>query len=345
MNPLPRADRMTRALGALTGLDDRLQVVVGYLTDPLGSPVPAVEDRLRLVRAVHDALSTTPDLVLVLTSLSTDRAQAVRRAAVQALEDTDPALGSQGPAVLGSQGLGAALRVAPLTRAAEALAHLLRREGGQEVLTHLGAAPDELARLHLMPTCGTRYYTHAGGRGPGTEESEWTLVYANDLSPDQVAQGFAVVEEQARRLGLWSERTWGPALEDRGSQITFSALGQEAPIEAKRVWDPTGEKRAALRDAVAPLLPDLEVRAGGATSIDITLKGVDKAYGMRRLAEVTGIGLERMLFIGDRLDPEGNDYPVKVLGVPCHAVTGWRDTAEFVTALAGDLAAARGRGK
>ena len=159
------------------------------------------------------------------------------------------------------------------------------------------------------------------------------------------AQGFAVVEEQARRLGLWSERTWGPALEDRGSQITFSALGQEAPIDAKRAWDPTGEKRAALRDAVAPLLPGLEVRSGGATSIDITLEGVDKAYGMRRLAEVTGIGLERMLFIGDRLDPEGNDYPVKVLGVPCHAVTGWRDTAEFVTALAGDLAAARGRGK
>ena len=174
MNPLPRAsDRMTRALGALTGLDDRLQVVVGYLTDPLGSPVPAVEDRLRLVRAVHDALPTAPDLVLVLTSLSTDRAQAVRRAAVQALEDTDPALGSQGLgaeaqaaagrqglgieaqpaagrqglAALESQGLGAALRVAPLTRAAEALAHLLRREGGQEVLTHLGAERPDLMAL------------------------------------------------------------------------------------------------------------------------------------------------------------------------------------------------------
>ena len=173
MSPLPRAsDRMTRALGALTGLDDKLQAVVGYLTDPLGSPVPAVEDRLRLVRAVHDALPTTPDLVLVLTSLSTDRAQAVRRAAVQALEDTGPALG-QGPAAeaqpaagrqglgieaqpaagrqelaaLGSQGLGAALRVAPLTWAAEALTHLLRREGGQEVLTHLGAERPDLMAL------------------------------------------------------------------------------------------------------------------------------------------------------------------------------------------------------
>lgn len=160
MSPLPRADRMARALGALTGLDDKLQAVVGYLTDPLGSPVPAVEDRLRLVRAVHDALPTTPDLVLVLTSLSTDRAQAVRRAAVQALEDTDPAAGSQGPAAeaqpaagsqglaaLESQGLGAALRVAPLTRAAEALAHLLRREDGQEVLTHLGAERPDLMAL------------------------------------------------------------------------------------------------------------------------------------------------------------------------------------------------------
>ena len=159
MSPLPRTDRMTRALGALTGLDDKLQAVVGYLTDPLGSPVPAVEDRLRLVRAVHDALPTAPDLVLVLTSLSTDRAQAVRRAAVQALEDTDlalgqgpaaeaqPAAGRQGPAALGSQGLGAALRVAPLTRAAEALAHLLRREGGQEVLTHLGAERPDLMAL------------------------------------------------------------------------------------------------------------------------------------------------------------------------------------------------------
>ena len=160
MSPLPRTDRMTRALRALTGLDDEFQAVVGYLTDPLGSPVPAVEDRLRLVRAVHDALPTTPDLVLVLTSLSTDRAQAVRRAAVQALEDTGPALGSQGPAAeaqtaagrqelaaLGSQGLGAALRVAPLTRAAEALTHLLRREGGQEVLTHLGAERPDLMAL------------------------------------------------------------------------------------------------------------------------------------------------------------------------------------------------------
>ena len=206
-----------------------------------------------------------------------------------------------------------------------------------QVLAHLDADADELSRLHLMPTCGTRYYTYdASQAGAGTES--WTLVYANDLTPEQIRTGFEIVEAQARRLGLWEERTWGEILEDRGSQITFSALGQEAPLEAKRAWDPTGEKKATLRDAVAPLLPELEVRSGGSTSVDITLKGVDKAYGMRRLAEVTGIALEEMLFVGDRLDPEGNDYPVKALGVLCQAVGGWQDTVTYVTSLAGLIA-------
>ncbi|MBW3070132.1 HAD family hydrolase [Actinomyces sp. 432] len=201
----------------------------------------------------------------------------------------------------------------------------------EQVLSRLGASAEELGQLHLMPTCGTRYYT----RGDG----DWKLVYANDLDPEQVKRAFAVVEAEARRLGLWEEQTWGPALEDRGSQITFSALGQQAPLEAKQAWDPTGEKKRRLRDAVAALLPDLEVRSGGSTSVDITRKGIDKAYGMRRLAEVTGIPLEQMLFIGDRLDPEGNDYPVKALGVACQAVDTWEDTAAFVTDLAARLAA------
>ena len=213
-----------------------------------------------------------------------------------------------------------------------------------QVLAPLDADADELSRLHLMPTCGTRYYTYdASQAGAGTES--WTLVYANDLTPEQIRTGFEIVEAQARRLGLWEERTWGEILEDRGSQITFSALGQEAPLEAKRAWDPTGEKKATLRDAVAPLLPELEVRSGGSTSVDITLKGVDKAYGMKRLAEVTGIALEEMLFVGDRLDPEGNDYPVKALGVPCQAVGGWQDTVTYVTSLASLIASQQHSGE
>ena len=140
----------------------------------------------------------------------------------------------------------------------------------------------------------------------------------------------AAVEQEAKRLGFWESETWGPILEDRGSQITFSALGQAAPVDAKKAWDPSGDKKNALRAAVQELLPELEVRSGGSTSVDIPRRGIDKAYGMRKLAELTGIPLDDMLFVGDRLDPDGNDYPVKAMGVECIAVEGWEDTAAFI---------------
>jgi phosphomannomutase len=72
------------------------------------------------------------------------------------------------------------------------------------------------------------------------------------------------------------------------------------------------------------------VRSGGSTSIDITRRGIDKAYGMRKLSELTGIPFDQMLFVGDRLDPDGNDFPVIALGIPTRAVDGWEDTADVV---------------
>ncbi|GAA4198099.1 HAD-IIB family hydrolase [Microbacterium oryzae] len=180
-------------------------------------------------------------------------------------------------------------------------------------------ASDAVAHIHLLPTCGTQYFRHEGG--------DFTPVYARELTDDEKHRALAAVEEEARRLGYWESETWGPILEDRGSQITFSALGQAAPVDIKKAWDPTSEKKSALRDAVAARVPDLEVRSGGSTSVDITRKGIDKAYGMRQLSEETGIDLDDMLFYGDRLDADGNDYPVLAMGVSCVSVTGWEDTA------------------
>lgn len=182
-----------------------------------------------------------------------------------------------------------------------------------------------LERIHLLPTCGTQYYR--------LSPDGIVTIYQRSLTEDQKSRALAAVETEARRLGLWESETWGEILEDRGSQITFSALGQQAPVSAKSTWDPTGEKKNTLRAAVAALLPDLEVRSGGSTSVDITERGIDKAYGMRRLAEQTGIALDDMLFVGDRLDPDGNDYPVLAMGVPCHAVEGWADTAHYLEQL------------
>ncbi|WEK60588.1 MAG: HAD-IIB family hydrolase [Candidatus Microbacterium colombiense] len=223
-------------------------------------------------------------------------------------------------------------RIAALLRALLRTVDVAIISGGNEtqfrtqVIAHLGATDAaDLARLHLLPTCGTRYLRHDGA---GFEP-----VYAHDLSDEQKTAALTALREEAERLDLWESEPWGDILEDRGSQITFSALGQRAPRNAKHDWDPSGAKRAALRDAVAARLPGLEVRSGGSTSIDITQAGIDKAFGMRELAERTGIPLTSMLFYGDRLDEGGNDYPVLAIGVPSVAVDGWEDTADKLDAL------------
>lgn len=194
-----------------------------------------------------------------------------------------------------------------------------------QVLEHLDATPEQLGRLHLMPTCGTRYLRYRDGA--------WYSVYVNEMSEEDRQTAIDSLTKHAKELGLWEENPWGEIIEDRGTQITFSALGQQAPIDAKRAWDPDGSKKAALRDAVAEDLTELEVNSGGSTSIDITHTGVDKAYGLERLAEHTGVSLEDMIFVGDRLDEGGNDYPVTKLGCAVYEVSGWEDTADFIETL------------
>ncbi len=186
-----------------------------------------------------------------------------------------------------------------------------------------------LDRLHLMPTCGTQYFLW--------QDDQWVQQYAENLTEEEKAAALTAIEEEAKRLGLWESDTWGPVLEDRGSQITFSALGQSAPVDAKKAWDPSGERKNALRAAVQVRVPELEVRSGGSTSVDVTRRGIDKAYGMTKLAQLTGIAFDEMLFVGDRLDPDGNDFPVIALGIPTSAVEGWEQTADLVERLVEQL--------
>lgn len=194
----------------------------------------------------------------------------------------------------------------------------------KQVLDRLDATPEQLARLNLMPTNGTRYYRFRDGA--------WKEIYAEDLPEETKNHVIDVLKQGAKTLGLWEEHTWGDIIEDRGSQITFSALGQQAPVPEKTAWDPDGSKKERLRAWAAERLPDLEVRSGGSTSVDVTAHGIDKAYGMHKLMEQLDVGMDDILFVGDRLDPQGNDHPVQAMGIRSVPVKSWEDTADFVEA-------------
>lgn len=200
----------------------------------------------------------------------------------------------------------------------------------KQVVDRLEAPAHLLNKLHLMPTCGTRYYRY------DELGAKWVLQYAEDLTDAQKTTIIETLEACAKKVGLWEAHPDGDIIEDRGSQVTYSALGQQASPEKKYAWAAANEQaKKDLRAMVAEQLPDLEVRLGGSTSIDITRIGIDKAYGMRKLIEAIDVDQDEILFIGDKLQEGGNDYPVKAMGIDSIEVDGWEDTAFVLRGVLG----------
>jgi phosphomannomutase len=165
---------------------------------------------------------------------------------------------------------------------------------------------ERLTRLSLLPTCGTKFFAYDGS---------WKALYSEDLSEDDRRKVVGALKQALASSGFAAARVWGEVIEDRGSQITLSALGQDAPLEAKAAWDPDFAKRKKIQEILGTLIPEYSVRLGGTTSVDITRPGIDKAYGIGKLRDVLGISLDEMLFVGDALFVGGNDRPVKDAGV------------------------------
>lgn len=213
-----------------------------------------------------------------------------------------------------------------------AVAHVAVISGGdwpqfhKQIVSRLPTRAD-LSRLWLMPTTGTKLYTF--------RNNIWAPVYANLFSDEQKRDILTAFDAALAATGFTPEKTWGERIEDRGSQITFSALGQQAPIAEKEHWDPDFAKRKVIQADLRRRLPDLSINMGGATSIDITQKGVDKGYGLKKLRDVSGIPLEQMLFIGDAIFPGGNDYPAKEIGLETVRV---KDPYGTLAAIAGIVA-------
>ena len=172
---------------------------------------------------------------------------------------------------------------------------------------------ERLANLSLLPACGTKFYRY---------RADWEKLYSENFTPDEKEKIAGALRKAIDSAGFKAEKTWGEVIEDRGSQITFSALGQRAPLSEKAKWDPDYAQRKRIKAILDTLIPEFSVRMGGATSIDVTKPGIDKAYGIRKLRDLLGISLNEMIFIGDALFPGGNDFPVEEAGVVSIQVRG-----------------------
>ena len=183
---------------------------------------------------------------------------------------------------------------------------------------------DRLESLVMLPTNGTRFFRYDNG---------WQKLYAEDLNDAQKQKIIAALKAAVAASGFGATQTWGETIEDRESQITYSALGQQAPLDAKKVWDPDFAKRQKIKALLDVSLPDFSVRLGGATSIDVTLPGIDKAYGIGKLRDILGIPVDEMIYVGDALFPGGNDYPVRSTGAACIQVRDPEETKRVIETI------------
>lgn len=183
---------------------------------------------------------------------------------------------------------------------------------------------DRFENLFLLPTCGTKFYHYV---------DHWSKVYSEDLSKKERQEIISALQRALDESGIKVEKVWGEAIEDRGSQITLSVLGQDAPLSVKQEWDPDFAKRKKIAAILEPLLSNFAINMGGTTSIDVTKPGIDKAYGIGKLRDQLGISLKEMLFAGDAVFVGGNDYPVQTAGVDSILVRDPKETARVIQAV------------
>jgi phosphomannomutase len=193
----------------------------------------------------------------------------------------------------------------------------------KQVLSNL-PKDERLARLSILPTCGTQFFQYTG---------EWKKLYAEDFTAEDKEKIVTSLKKAIQTAGFHVDKTWGETIEDRGSQITYSALGQQAPLEEKEKWDPDFAKRKKIKAILDALIPEFSVRLGGATSIDVTKPGIDKAYGIKKLRDTLGISVNEMIYVGDALFVGGNDYPAEQAGVISIPVKGPQETKRVIEAI------------
>jgi len=183
----------------------------------------------------------------------------------------------------------------------------------------------KLENLYLFPTIGTCMYYFSNWK--------WIEKYSENLSKEEADKITFVLNRAIDKLDLRPKKIWWEIVENRWSQITYSALWQKAPLKEKQKFDPDKKIRKKLVNYIKNDLCDYSIWIWWTTSIDITRKGLNKAYWIKKMLENLDLKKEDILFIWDALFPWWNDYPVKEFGVDCIKVNNLKDTIKVIKDL------------
>lgn len=198
-----------------------------------------------------------------------------------------------------------------------------------QLVSHLNCSSMQLKNLYLMPTSSAKLYIY-----DEASENKWKKVYEKNLTPGEKTKISEALNKALSETGyVQPEAIYGELIEDRESQISFSGVGQKAPIAVKEKWDPDRQRRVPIVLKLKEYLPDFDVKMGGMTTIDVTRKGINKANGVREMTKYLGIEIKDAVYIGDALYENGNDAIVKETGIETIQISGPNETKKIIDEL------------
>ena len=109
---------------------------------------------------------------------------------------------------------------------------------------------------------------------------------------------------------------YGNHIEDRGSMVNFSIVGRNCTQEQREhffKWDEEKGERKKISTFLKHKFKDLDAVLGGQISIDIYPKGMDKSQIFDVIKQDRLVEIREYIFIGDRTEKGGNDYPLAKL--------------------------------
>ena len=182
----------------------------------------------------------------------------------------------------------------------------------------------QFSNLLLLPTNGASFYRY--------KEGKWQKIYQHLIKTSEKAQIKVAFKKVYEEIGYKNpDVTYGNVLEDRGSQITFEALGQKAPLSKRREWNKTSDRRKEIKKALDKYLrPKFQVMIAGLTSIDILEKGIDKSFGISTMRKIFRLKKDEVAFVGDAIRPGANDFEAIKSGVEMIKVTGPEETKKII---------------
>ncbi len=182
-----------------------------------------------------------------------------------------------------------------------------------------------LSNLFLFPTIWTQMYYY--------DKWKWIRKYAEFLDENEINYIKYILENTLNNLNIKPKKIRWEIIENRWSQVTYSALWQNAPLEEKQKFDPDKKIRKKIVNEIKNKLKDYEIWIAWTTSIDITKKGLDKSYWIKKIIENLKIKKEEILFIWDAIFPWWNDYPITKVWVDFIKVNDTKDTENIIKSL------------